>query len=272
MPHGSGFVAVEPIGDLVAEFPGGYAFSLRYDEKIVPGSVVKDELKKRVAHYEKSNGHKPGHKTIRELKADVVVTLCAKALVRTKVITALYHIEKQLLIVPSTSKRMKGILMGQLVRVVGSVKTTTINVSKARGSLTTRLASYITGADLLAFEGFDLNGRVTLTGVESSNKTMFDLDDLDNATNGISEALNAGNQVAEIALGMLGVNFRLAADFTLKGIKFDEGSIAEQEDTDPVEVFKHEAGEQLHMVTAIVGELCTMFGYKPTVDDGADLT
>ena len=65
---GSGFVPVEPIGEMLHTFPGGYAFALQYDEKVIPGSVIKDELKKRIAIFKEREDYTPGRKEQREMR------------------------------------------------------------------------------------------------------------------------------------------------------------------------------------------------------------
>ena len=60
----------------------------------------------------------------------------------------------------------------------------------------------------------------------------------------------------------------------MKGIKFEDGVISEQdtEDSDEASAFEHEAACQLLLVSGVVDTLCEMFGYKPPVeDDGSDL-
>ena len=44
----SGFLPNPATGELVTPFPGGFAFSLRHDQKVIPPSEVKKELERRV--------------------------------------------------------------------------------------------------------------------------------------------------------------------------------------------------------------------------------
>lgn len=267
MAYGSGFVNVEPQGELVVEFPGGYAFALRYDEKIIPGSVINAELKKWAADFEAIEGYKPGRKLMREQREHVAVALCTKALTRTKVVNCFYNPAEQLLIVPSIGTKMRDIITKQLVRAVGSIKSTTINVSSAKANLTTRLLAYLGDDAEFPFNDFGVGGRVTMNG--PAGKSAFDIGSLDNATQGLNEAVASGAQVAEIALELNGVTFRLTQDFLLKGVKFADGSM----DFDPPdpdgfaaeEVFKHEAGVQVLLVSKAINGLCEMFDYKPEV-------
>lgn len=270
-PKGSGFVPTEPHGALVVPFTGGLAFSLRYDEKIVPGSVVKAELKKRVAEFYVRMGYRLGRKEQKEMREQIAVELCARALVRTKIITAFYDTKRELLILPTTSKKLKNEFMGQLVRAVDSLKTTTINVSEAKGSLTTRLRNHLANesgeySTDWPFDEFGVGSKVILVG--PGGKSSFDLDDLTNAMQGVNEAIAAGAQVSEIALTSGETQFRLSQDFMLKGIQLpvDESEPAEGE----IAAFEQEAAVQLLIVANIVDDLCTLFDYKAPESD-ADL-
>lgn len=277
-PQGSGFVAVEPSDDLVYEFKGGYAFALRLDEKIVPGSVVKSELKKWIADFEEREGYKPGRKMIVEGREIVTAALTARALIRTKIIRCLYDTERKYLFVPALGKSVRDLVTKQLVRAVESVKSQTINVSEAKGSLTRRLHDHINDADVdeSPFGDFEVGSKVVMVGPES--KTTFDLSsELHAAANGINEAITTGGQVTEIALVRNGVSFRLTHDFMLKGVKFLDDAIeydqSNDPDVDPHYAFEQEAAIQLLLVGSVMDALCQLFDYQPKSDedDGSDL-
>lgn len=273
-PQGSGFVAVEPGESLVYEFKGGYAFSLRFDQKIVPASVVKSELKKWIATFEDNQGRPPSRKEIVDGREIVTANLVSKALVKTKVITCLYDTSRHYLFVPALAAGMREMVMKQLVRAVESIKTQTIHVAETKASLTLRLASEITESDFAGeppFGEFEVGGKVVLVG--PGGKITFDLSGgPSNAENGIHEASAAGAQVTEIALSNGGVSFRLTHDFLLKSVKFLDGAINYDPDGDPRYTFEQEAACQLLLVRDVVDKLCKIFDYKPkTEDDGSDL-
>ena len=262
---GSGFVKLASHGDYCAPFHGGYAFALRYDEKIVPGSVVKDELAKWIERFKEREGYTPGRKEQRDMREQVVAGLNAVALVRSKTVTCYYHEESQLLIVPTISRKLKDAVMGQLVRAVESMKSTTIHVSTAKGSLTSRLVSHMADTSA-AFDNFDVGDRVSIVG--PNGKSTFDMTDLTDAADGIDEAFAAGGQVSELGLLLNGVDFRLTQDFLLKGIVFGEAEGADDAGEgfdDPAAEFEHEAGVQVLLVTQIITALCCLFDYTPVI-------
>jgi recombination associated protein RdgC len=268
MASGSGFVKMEVSGDYVAPFHGGYAFALRYDEKVVPGSVVKDELAKWVERFKEREGYTPGRKEQRGMREQVVASLNAVALVRSKTVVCYYRPAEQLLIVPTISRKLKDTIMGQLVRAVESMKSTTIHVSTAKGSLTARLVSHMADTSE-AFENFDVGDRVVIVG--PNGKSSFDMTDLTDAADGINEAFTAGGQVSEIGLLFSGVDFRLTQDFLLKGVVFtDDGQEQLDLEEDHAAQFEHEAGVQTLLVSRIVTALCEMFDYTPKIEESDD--
>jgi len=271
MASGSGFVGVGTNADYTVTFEGGYVFALRYAEKIVPGSVVKEELEKWVARFKEREGYTPGRKERRDMQEQVVAKLNATALIRNKTVNCYYHVADQLLILPTISRKLKDAIMGQLVRAVESMKSTTIHVSTAKGSLTTRLENHLADPTDDPFGEFSVGDRLILVG--PSGKSAFDLENLDAATSGIKEAIAAGAQVSEIELELSGVTFRLSQDFLLKGITFgDEAFEYDAADMDADQVFEHEAGVQLLFVSKIIASLCDLFGYKPALEtDDEDL-
>ena len=204
------------------------------------------------------------------MREQVVASLNAVALVRSKTVVCFYRPAEQLLIVPTISRKLKDTVMGQLVRAVESMKSTTIHVSTAKGSLTTRLVSYMADQNVDSFENFDVGDRVNI--VSPVGKSVFDMTDLTDAAMGINEAFSAGGQVSEIGLLFSGVDFRLTQDFLLKGVVFTDDTTDEQEELeeDHAAHFAHEAGVQTLLVSQIVTALCEMFDYTPKIEESDD--
>ena len=116
-------------GGLVTEFPGGLAFRVRIDEKIIPASAVQKEVSKRADSLQDLTGRKPGKKERAEIKDQVYFDFARTAFTRTTCVTCFYERDSGFLIVPTTSTRVSSIVTSALVGAVGSVKTETINVS-----------------------------------------------------------------------------------------------------------------------------------------------
>ena len=263
MVNSYGFTPVVQTGELVTPIEGGYAMSVRYDEKILPQSVVKKLIAERAAAAEEESGVQLDKEAYGALKEKVMAELISKALVKTSVVTLFYHPETRLLIVPTTSKHMAGVAIALLIKACGAVETTTIHVSDLKGGLTTRLTNYVEG-DEQAFDGFKVGDSCLLK--LKSQKASFDLDNLDTARQGIREALGAGMSCERMELEHGTMSFKLTKDFQLRGIDFfgelTEAEEQEREDYDFAMLWRCEASIQLLQLVAAINAMCQLFGYK----------
>lgn len=258
----------EPIFDdcLVETFAGGFAFKLRYDEKIIPASVVTDMANTRIAEVElREDRRLPGKERAR-IRDEVLFELLPRALVQTKRITCFYRPEKNLLIVPTTSRKLADIVTSRLIKAVGSIKATTIYISDIKSGLTAKLRDYIEG-NQESFVDFTVGGRVKLKDEETKKTAQFRLDEITEAKDGIIESIESGARVVELELCTDDSWFRIDEKFTLKGIEL----ISESEEIDfesELEHFQHEASVQTLFVADVVNKLCSLFEYKePAQDD-----
>ena len=246
-----GFVAPS-MGGLVTEFPGGLAFRVRIDEKIIPASAVQKEVAKRAEAWELT-GQKAGKKVRQDLKDDVLLDFAKTAFARTSAITCFYERETNYLIVPTTGRRLSDMITSALVGAVGSVKTETINVSNVKHGLTKRLTDWLGGEDS-SFGPFDPCGEAALA--QEKRKVTVKMGGLQAASSGLKEALAGGFEVTSLGFTHDGqTEFRLTHDFHLRGIEFSHPPTEEDD------LFIAEAALEVSAVSAIVAELCDMLGY-----------
>ncbi len=243
--------------NLVDEFTGGVAFTVRVDQKIVPGSVVKAEVDRRAKLIEREQGRKPGKKERSMIKLDVIDSFLPHALVRTTRITCYHHTATNFLIVPTTSKALAQQVVSLLVNSVGSVKTTTINVADVKGGLTQRLKQWL-GGDLGAFGGLDPRAEVVLE--QDERKVSVKMSDLASAGRALNEALDSHFTVKSLGLSFADdVELKLTDDFRMRGIW--NPSAVEEEDQE-FDTFAAAATIEVNDLADAVTFLCEMFGYK----------
>lgn len=253
-----GFVPREGADSLVEGFPGGLSFTVRIDQKIVPGSVVNAELVKRIKSLELSTGRKPGKKERAELKLDIQAELNQRALIRTMLITCFHHTASNMLIIPTTNKKLASSIVGELVNAVGSVKTTTIHVSNVKQGLTTRLKAWLDG-DEDSFSGLQPRDEVALE--QDSRRVTVKVGELMATQQGLNEALCSGFQVK--ALGFMfsaGTALKLTDDFHLRAVSFAHPPVEGDDD-----LFAAEAALEVQEIADVVTFLCEMFGYSEEV-------
>lgn len=261
------FVPNKVSNELVTEFEGGYSFSLRYDEKILPKSIVRAKAQERIASVEQACGHRLKKVERLAIIDQVLVELAKTALVKTAVITAFYRTDDHLLIVSTGSKALAGRVIGYLIHVVGSVKTTSIHISDIKNGLTTRLKRSLEGeAD--PFDGFEVGANVALK--HSSQKVSYSLADIDTARQGLLEAMSKGFEVERLALCHGGVEFKLTSDFHFKAIKFEDApELDESEEQDAVFMWKQNAAVQVLQFGNVINQLCDLLGYKAEEEEAA---
>lgn len=260
---GAGFIAPLPNGPLVESFENGYAFKVRYDEKIIPASVTTAEANKKITEQEAQLDRRLTRPERNAIREEVYHDLKLKALTRIKTVTCFYIPKNELLIVPTTSSSLADTVTMNLVKVMGSVKATTIYVSEAKKGLTTRLTAYLDG-DVSAFEQFSVGHRCKLKS-EEGQKFSFDLPEtLNTAKDGLQEAISIHNaQVTEIELIGDAVEFRLTDKFQIKSVVFKDYETPADGHSDAIAEFRHEAFVQTTFFADVVHHLCEMFDYKP---------
>lgn len=250
---------VDPsISGLVTEFPGGLAFRVRIDEKIIPGSAVQKEVTRRAKLEEGISGRKPGKKERAIIKDEVLYDFAKTAFTRTTAITCFYQRDTGYLIIPVTSQKIADTCTSLLVGAVGSMKTETVNVSNVKHGLTTRMKSWL-GGDEFAFGCFHPQGEAALA--QEKRKVAVKMGGLQAASSGLNEALSGGFEVTSLGFCINGeTEFRLTQDFRLKGIEFAHPP------TDEDDSFIAEAAIEVRGVSEIVTELVNLLSYKEDVD------
>lgn len=254
VPRTDTFV-MENGANLVEEFTGGVAFTVRVDQKIIPGSVVKAEVDRRSKLLERERGRKPGKKERAEMKLEVIDGFMPHALVRSTLITCYHHTLMNYLIIPTTNKKLAQQVVSLLVNSVGSVKTTTINVADVKGGLTKRLKDWLDG-DVDAFGGLDPVAEVVLE--QDDRKVSVRMGDLTSAGDALKEALASRFTVKSLGLSFEGgTALKLTDDFHLRGIWI--ANPIEDGDDDS---FEAQATLELSELIDAITFLCEMFGYQ----------
>ena len=250
-----GFVPREDDVALVETFTGGLSFTVRLDQKIIPNSVVNAEVAKRVKQIKLEQGRKAGKKERKDIKSEVIDGFLPRALDKTTITTCYYHPFSKYLIVPTTNKKVLGYAVSALVDAVGSVKTTTINVSNVKGGLTTRLKQWLADEEP-AFDGLHPCDEVALE--QEARKVSIKMNDLEAARSALNEALAAHFEVKSLGFQFNdGTEARLTDEFKLRRILFQHPPV-EGED----ELFAAQATLEVSAVVDSVTALCEMFGYK----------
>jgi len=251
----------------VLPFPGGYAFKLRFDEKILPKASVNHEAQKRIAAIEQKHQAVLSKEARNNIVDQVYNELIEIALVKSAAVTAYYRPEDQLLIVATSSKFLADVLSSRLVKAVGSIKATTIYIDGITQSLTEKLRSLLNGGEGFGAV-FGVGGVCKMKG-EAGKAVSVKVHHIDESRTGLIEAIEAGHKVVELELSNGDVSFRLNHKFSTKGIFFHHDEVDEYEADDEIDAFQHEASYQMLWLANAFRELLTLFEYKEPVADTA---
>jgi recombination associated protein RdgC len=267
----AGFILNSATAELVTPIEGGYSFSVRLDEKLLPKSAVKRAINDAIQSYADDN-----ELDIADLDEDLIgllseqtmTKLIANALIKTSIVHCFYSEAAQYLIVPTTSKPLAQTVMSLLIKAVGSVKTSTIHVSNIKGGLTMRLKNFLgvdgEPGDEEAFSGFKLGASCLLKA--KADRAKFDMADLTSARAGLVESLDGDMEVELMELIHAGVAFKLTHDFKLRGIQFlnelSEEEEQQLEEADSAFAWRLIAATQLLQVVALIEAICALFEYK----------
>ncbi len=263
----------EPVFDdsYVFNFFSGYAFQLRYDEKIMPNAVIKEKQAEKVAEIENDENRKLSSKERMAVRDEVIYEMLAQAFIKTQRITCFYDPANKHLIVPTSSGKLADIVTGKLIKAIGSIKATTIYCDGIKQSLSAKLHEFLNnGSDSVdGIGGFLVDGSCKLKA-ESGKTVSVKGSDIFEAKDAILETLQQAGLVTELALSTESVYFRIGHDFVLRGISFlDEES--EYEPDSEEDAFRHEAAVQVLLLSDVVNKLKELFEYKePEPTDSAE--
>lgn len=84
-PTSRGWISPRKDGDLVHSLGGQWLIALKVEERLLPSSVVNDEVKKRAEAMEEQQGYAPGRKQLKELRERVTEELMPRAFTRSRV-------------------------------------------------------------------------------------------------------------------------------------------------------------------------------------------
>ena len=119
-------------GELVEQVNGFMLVATKKTERILPGSVVRDALNKKVAEIEERDSRKVYRKEKAQLKDEIVQTLLPQAFLRHKTVQAL--IMPGLIVVDTASASAAEDLLSALRECLGTLPVRPVSVKLARTS------------------------------------------------------------------------------------------------------------------------------------------
>ena len=228
-PSSRGFVT--PMGHageaLVHGVGAARWLTLGGEDRLLPSSVVNAELQKRLAAQEARDGRKPGSKTRRRMKEDLVFELLPRAFVRPSRLDAMLDLKHGVLAVDTSSRKAAEGFVTELRHALGSFPAIPLNAEVSPRAL---LTGWIAGEPLPP--GFVLGDECELKDpVDGGAVVKCQRQEL--LGDEIGKHLESGKQVAKLALVFDDhVSFVLGEDLVLRKLKFLDGAVDQLENSE----------------------------------------
>lgn len=209
-------------GQLAHELQGHRLLSALRQERLLPSSVVHEEVSEQVAAIEASERRKVTRKEKVALKEQVTEALMPRAFVRSQKIDLWWDVERQLIGVNTSSRSRAEDVLDLLRETLGSLKVTPLTSQTLPvRAMTTWLGDTASRpADLQLGDNVELKAKVD-DGVVRGRQVDLDSDEM-------QQLLESGRQASKLALSIEGqLSFVLHDDLALKSLRFGDALIEE---------------------------------------------
>lgn len=249
-----GFVESPQTEELVTKIQGGFAINLRLDEKIIPTAAVQRELNQRIKNRQSPFPVKKAEK--QQMKEAIYSEFAKSALSTTKLITAYYYEESKRLFVSAVSEKHAQYVLSLLLKVCGSIKSSTLHVSSFKLGLTTQLKSFLDG-DNQAFGTLGAcNDCKLIRKLERKETINFtNMDDFSNTD--IRQKLDEHYEVEHLGLSFGDTTFKLTSDFKIKSISWEDTD-DHQNDESESQVWKEDAAMKIFSLNKFTDTLLSI--------------
>lgn len=211
---------------LVHAVNGNMMLCLQFEEKILPSTVIRQELLKQVKQLELERGRRVSQKEKYNLKEELIQTLLPKAFTRLSRTYAYIDTKNNWLVIDSTSSAKVDKVLDLLKKSLTSLELKLV---------TTKLAATLT--HWLMHENYPDSFNIEKSGVlmnPSNEGHVIRCQQQDLSADAIQQILKDGCEVKQMALSWNElINFVLADDFTLRNIKFQDKVIEQANEMEP---------------------------------------
>jgi recombination associated protein RdgC len=197
------------------------------EDKLLPSSVVNDLLQKKLAELEQREGRKPGGRTRKRLKEDLVHELLPRAFVRPGRTDALLDLEHGLCVVDTSSRKNAENVVSEIRHALGSFPALPLNAEVAPRAV---LTGWIAGEPLP--DGLSLGDECELKDAADKG-AVVKCQRQELTGEEIGKHLESGKQVTRLALTLDDhVSFVLGEDLVLRKFKLLDGAVDQIESTE----------------------------------------
>jgi recombination associated protein RdgC len=197
------------------------------EDKLLPGAVVNDLLQKKLASIEEKEGRKPGGRTRKRLKDELIMELLPRAFVRPVRTDALIDTQTGVIAVDTSSRKSAESVVSEVRRALGSFPALPLNAEVAPRAI---LTGWIAGDPLP--EGLSLGDECELRDPTDTG-AVVKIQRMELSGEEIRKHLEAGKQATRLALTLDDhVNFVLGEDLIVRKFKLLDGAVDQLEASD----------------------------------------
>ncbi|AJY50862.1 MULTISPECIES: recombination-associated protein RdgC [Halomonadaceae] len=214
-------------GQLVHEIQSHRLLSALRQERLLPASVVKEEVDELVADIEASESRKVTRKEKTAFKEQVTENLLPRAFVRSQKIDLWWDTKGQMIGINASSRTRAEDILDLLRETLGSLKVTPLSSQTLPiRAMTTWLGDVASRpADLQLGDQVELKAKGD-DGVLRARQVDLDSDE-------IQQLLESGRQASKLAMSLEGrLSFVLHDDLALKSLRFGDALIEEADHAD----------------------------------------
>ena len=201
------------------------------EDKLLPGAVVNDLLQKKLAAIEDKEGRKPGGRTRKRLKDELVMELLPRAFVRPVRTDALLDGGLGVIAVDTSSRKSAEAVVSEVRRALGSFPALPLNAEVAPRAI---LTGWVAG-DALP-DGLSLGDECELRDPADTG-AVVKVQRMELSGEEIAKHLEAGKQVTRLALVLDDhVSFVVGEDLVVRKFKLLDGAVDQLESSDREDV------------------------------------
>lgn len=197
------------------------------EDKILPSSVVNDLLSKKLTEIEQKEGRKPGGRTRKRIKDELVTELLPRAFVKPSRADALIDLGHGVIAVDTSSRKVGENVVSEIRRAKGSFPALPLNAEIAPRSV---LTGWVAGEPLP--EGLSLGDECELRD-PTDEGGVVKVQHMELQGDEVSKNLEAGKQVTRLALTLDDhISFVIGEDLVVRKFKLLDGAVDQLESTE----------------------------------------
>jgi recombination associated protein RdgC len=197
------------------------------EDRLLPGAVVNEMLARKLDEIEQKEGRRPGGRTRKRLKDELITDLMPRAFIKPSRTDALLDTGHGVIAIDTSSRKSAENVCSEIRRALGSFPALPLNAEVAPRSV---LTGWVVGEPLP--DGLTIGEECELRDPVDQG-AVVKVQRMDLHSDEIARHLETGKQVTRLALSLDDhVSFVLGDDLVVRKFKLLDGAVDELESTD----------------------------------------